>query len=247
MLSRRTIRRPRTGSFQTAVLTVWPRHATSRGRPTLTESNRATDCVLRAGPLARIPRQLYARALVNGPHVFHQEPQAFRQSGMDIDGSLQERVGQITQHEGVEGMDNFAPLYSENGCAQYPVIRRVHYNLHEPRGLVTLERPSDHRHRDLADFELVPLSSGLLFRHADSTKLRIGEDAVRHEAVIDREVLSLDQVRVDDLEVVVGNVGKGRSPLYIAQRPDAVHIRFEAAVHLYESELVGFHSRLLEV
>src|SRR5215467_13708284 len=134
MLSRRTIRRPGIGSFQMAVLTVWPRHATSRGRPTLTESNRATDRALRAGPLARIPRLLYARALVNGPHVLQQEPQSFRQSGMDIDGSLQERVGQIAQHEGVEGMDNLAPLDSKNRCAQYAVIRRVHEDLHEPCG-----------------------------------------------------------------------------------------------------------------
>ena len=41
ILSRRAIRGPRTGSFQTAVWTVLPCHAMSRGSPTLTESNRA--------------------------------------------------------------------------------------------------------------------------------------------------------------------------------------------------------------
>src|SRR5262249_6486967 len=41
MLSRRTIRRPSTGAFQTAVWTVFPCHSMSRGRPTFTESNRA--------------------------------------------------------------------------------------------------------------------------------------------------------------------------------------------------------------
>src|SRR5277367_1175567 len=41
MLSRRTMREPSTGAFQTAVCTVLPCHATSRGRPTLTESKRA--------------------------------------------------------------------------------------------------------------------------------------------------------------------------------------------------------------
>jgi PiT family inorganic phosphate transporter len=41
MLSRRTRRGPSTAAFQTAVRTVLPCHATSRGRPTLTESKRA--------------------------------------------------------------------------------------------------------------------------------------------------------------------------------------------------------------
>src|SRR6516164_2118307 len=40
MLSRRTMRRPGTGSFQTAVWTVLPRHSISCGKPTLTEIKR---------------------------------------------------------------------------------------------------------------------------------------------------------------------------------------------------------------
>src|ERR1700674_1063746 len=39
MSSLRAIRRPATGDFQTEVRTVLPFHATSRGRPTFTESN----------------------------------------------------------------------------------------------------------------------------------------------------------------------------------------------------------------
>src|SRR6516225_10416410 len=42
MLSRRVMRRPRTGAFRIAVWTVFPCHSISRGRPTFTESNRAT-------------------------------------------------------------------------------------------------------------------------------------------------------------------------------------------------------------
>src|SRR6185437_15995283 len=41
MLSLRTIRRPSTGDFQTAVRTDAPLHCTSRGSPTFTESKRA--------------------------------------------------------------------------------------------------------------------------------------------------------------------------------------------------------------
>ena len=40
MLIRRTIRGPSTGSFQIAVRTVLPSHATSRGPPTFTDSSR---------------------------------------------------------------------------------------------------------------------------------------------------------------------------------------------------------------
>src|SRR4051794_8341803 len=41
MLSRRTMREPVTGAFQMPVWTVLPCQATSRGRPTLIESNRS--------------------------------------------------------------------------------------------------------------------------------------------------------------------------------------------------------------
>src|SRR5438309_742771 len=46
MLSRQTMRRPWTGSFQTAVHTVSPRQATLRGRPTFTESSRGIEALL---------------------------------------------------------------------------------------------------------------------------------------------------------------------------------------------------------
>src|SRR5438552_3161646 len=49
MLSLRTIRRPFTGNFQTAVRTVLPFHVTSRGRPAFTERRRGISTFSKFG------------------------------------------------------------------------------------------------------------------------------------------------------------------------------------------------------
>src|SRR5207302_1257770 len=59
MLSRRTNRRPGTGAFQMTVWTVFPRHATSRGRPMFTSSRRG---------IVRFSRSVAVTALVAAPY-----------------------------------------------------------------------------------------------------------------------------------------------------------------------------------
>src|SRR5438034_8902953 len=49
MLSLRTIRRPFTGKFQTAVRTLLPFHVTSRGRPAFTERRRGISTFSKFG------------------------------------------------------------------------------------------------------------------------------------------------------------------------------------------------------
>jgi hypothetical protein len=52
-LSRRTTRRPRTGSFHPLVNTLSPRHETSRGRPTFTDNSRTIFNLSRSSLLAQ--------------------------------------------------------------------------------------------------------------------------------------------------------------------------------------------------
>src|SRR6516164_3341577 len=61
MLSRRTMRRPLTGVFQIPVWTVFPRHATPRGRPTFTESRRGIASFSRSSILALLPSRVLSR------------------------------------------------------------------------------------------------------------------------------------------------------------------------------------------
>src|SRR6478672_13267854 len=102
MLSRRTIRGPVTGLFHTPVWTVRPRHATSFGRPTFTESRVAmapdSQIVATLAGAAHLPSgrrrrpgvlDLDADAVVGR----HQDPQD------RVDEELAAREDQEHQHE----------------------------------------------------------------------------------------------------------------------------------------------------
>ena len=75
-----------------------------------------------------------------------------------------------------------------------------------------------------------PGGASFAFGNSDASELGIGEKSVGEITVLDGLVFSLDEVGVDDLVVVIGNVGECRTALDIAERPN--------------SRDVGFHSRI---
>src|SRR5271165_3637995 len=140
---------------------------------------------------------------------------------MDVHSSLQQSVGKISKHESVEYLDSLASIAGQNCCSQNAIIAGVNDNLHQTVGFVALVGSRHHRHWDLANLQFVSLGPGFLLGQADAAQLGIGENAVWHEPLIDREILVLDQVGIHDLEVVIGNVSEGRSAFYISKGPDA--------------------------
>ena len=73
MLSRRTMRGPGTDAFHTAVWTVFSRHATSRGRPTFTETNRGIIHLPHPTTTARCALRTARRPPASGARE-HEEP-----------------------------------------------------------------------------------------------------------------------------------------------------------------------------
>src|SRR5206468_10488924 len=86
-----------------------------------------------------------------------------------------------------------------------------------------------------------------LFRHSNATKLGIGENRIGHDPVLSAQVLAFDQVPIDDLEVVVGDVSESGTALDVAQGPDARDVRLQAAIDLDEAALVSLNSCLVQV
>ena len=76
--------------------------------------------------------------------------------------------------------------------------------------------------------------------------MRVGEDAVRHGPISDREILPFHQIAVNDLEIVVGDVRESRTALAIAEGPNTGNVRLEAAVHFDKATLVGFDAGFIE-
>ena len=97
--------------------------------------------------------------------------------------------------------------------SQDPVIRGVHNDFHQAGRLIAFNGARHIRHGNRADFQFVPRGSGFFFRHANTAQLRIGENAIRHDAIFDRQIFSLRQIGVDDLKIVEGNMReRGRRP-----------------------------------
>src|SRR5262249_50826690 len=143
-------------------------------------------------------------------------------------------------------LDEFAALGAQDRCPQYVVRLGIHDDLHEAGRLVALDDAGDPAHWDLADLEAPAGGPGLLLGHADAPELRVGEHGVGHEPAVGRELLAFDQVAVDDLVIVVGDVRECRAALDVAQGPDARHVRLQPAVDADEAVAVQLHPGVLQ-
>ena len=92
----------------------------------------------------------------------------------------------------------------------------------------------------------MPLAPDVLLAHAGAAERRVDEQAVGHDPVLDPALFALEQVRRDDLEVVVGGVGEGAPAVAVAQREDARDVGAQLAVDLDVAALVGLDPGRIE-
>src|ERR687886_1973699 len=139
--------------------------------------------------------------------------EGFRQRRMGEDGILEDRVGHLAHHGYLDHGGYLATLYPENRAAKDLVAVGVHDGLHHTPRLVHLQRPGHVAHRHLGHVDVAALLASLLLAQASATELRVYKDRVGHGAIGDRGVAAVEQVGADDAEVVVRDVGKGRTAL----------------------------------
>src|SRR5262249_45978694 len=85
-------------------------------------------------------------------------------------------------------------------------------------------------HRHFADLDFVSVGPRFLLGHADASQLRICEDAVGYDALVDSAACAFDQVGVNDLEIVVRDVSEGGPAFHVAKCPDTGNARFQFVV-----------------
>jgi hypothetical protein len=73
--------------------------------------------------------------------------------------------------------------------------------------------------------------ASLRLRQADPPERRVHEKGIRGDAVAHASRGALEQVRGDDLVVVIGRMREGTPPVAIAQRPDSLGTGGECLVH----------------
>ena len=88
--------------------------------------------------------------------------------------------------------------------------------------------------------------AGLGLRHADAAERRVGEEGVGGQAVGHLAVGAVQQVRGEDLVVVVGGVGEGAAAVALAERPDAGDVGGESVVDRDDAALVRGNARGVE-
>ena len=93
-------------------------------------------------------------------------------------------------------------------------------DFHHPACLADLNRTADPRHRPGADQDPMTGGAGLGLAHVDPAKGRVDEQRMDRLAVTDLAVLAVRQVARDDLEVIIGGVGKGPTAIRVARHPD---------------------------
>src|SRR6266850_78960 len=152
----------------------------------------------------------------------------------------------MRKHECAENLDQFAAFGGQDGSAEDAVVRSVDYDFHQPGGFAALNGAGDIRHRTFPDFQFVAFRTRFFFRHADTAELGIGEQTVRHEAIVNREIFSFHEIAVNNLEIVVGNVRESGAAFAIAERPNSRDGGLEAAVYLDEAIFVRDDAGLVE-
>src|SRR4030095_3871548 len=117
---------------------------------------------------------------------------------------------------------------------------------HESLSLPLLDRASDARHRQLADECLAPALANLRLRHPCSTERWIDVERVGGDPIAHPTRIVLEQIRDDDLGVVVRSVRECALAVAVAERPDAADARAKLVVDHDVAALVDGDARPVE-
>src|SRR5262245_29989664 len=104
-------------------------------------------------------------------------------------------------------------------------------DLHQSLRFAFLDGATHFGHRALPDQELAAGRSRLLLRHADTSERRVDVERVTDHALAHAAVFAVQEIRRDDLVVVIGSMGKRTATVAVAERPDARDVRRQAVVH----------------
>src|SRR3954464_3438462 len=130
--------------------------------------------------------------------------QQLRHRRMDMHGTLDDGVGRLHIHHVEQGMDDLVAAGSQDACPENLLAVGVDQNLHEAVGLTLLDRSSNFRHQPLGGEHAAARAQRLGLGHAGAAERRIDEQSIGRDAVPDAAPTLVEQVRRDDLEIIVG-------------------------------------------
>src|SRR5271166_4351907 len=149
---------------------------------------------------------------------------------MDWHRALQHGVGSFGVHHVQNAVNDLVTPGPKNGGAQDFLVVGIDQHLHEALGLALFDSAADASHRASADQCAFPAASYLLLRQTGSAERRVSVKRVRGDAVAEPAGVVVEQIRRDDLEIVIGGVRKRASAVAVAERPDPRYIGTQLVV-----------------
>src|SRR5262245_25446290 len=166
----------------------------------------------------------------------------FGQRRVREDSVFQNGVRQLAHHRDLDHRHNLTALYAQNGAPQNLLRVGVYDGFHKAPALAHLQRPRHIAHRHLGHANVQAPGPRLRFTQTYAPELRIYENSVRHETIINRRVPAFNQIGSDDAVIVVRDVSELRAALHVAEGVDSGRGGFQSIVHFDEAVPIGFDS-----
>jgi hypothetical protein len=113
-------------------------------------------------------------------------------------------------------MNGLVPADTKDRSPQYQFRFGINNNLHETLRLAFFDGAPDLRHRPHADADFSPGVSSLMFGNAHTAQGRVDIECVGADAVAETARFVVEEVRGDDLEIVIGGVGESAATVAVA-------------------------------
>ena len=163
---------------------------------------------------------------------------------MRDDGVAKPRIWQVRQHRGLHRGHHFACLGANHRESDYAIVT-ADKGFHKSLRFIGRVGPQHGTHRQSRDAHGNAVVLRLALGQPHMGQLRIGEHAVRHQAVA-RTAIPPGQIVLDDPKVVDGNVREVRAAGTFPDRPDIGCGRLQPLIDADVAASIQFDPSLVE-
>jgi hypothetical protein len=137
---------------------------------------------------------------------------------MDRHRPFQDWIGGLGVHHVENAVDGLITINAENSGTENFLGVGIGHRLHETLGLTLFHCAANAGHRPGRDEDLAAALARLGFSHADAAEWRIDVERIGRHTLADLSIAAIKEIRRDDLEIIVGRVGKRAAPIAVAER-----------------------------
>src|ERR1700756_5716150 len=166
---------------------------------------------------------------------------------MNVHRALHDRVRRPGVHQIEDRVHRLVASRTEQRGAEDLFAVAIHEDAHKSLRLALFDGAGNARHRPLAGQHPTPAVACLGQTHADPTQRRVGVKGIGGDALADPARIVVEQIRRDDLEIIVSGVGESALAIAVAESPDTWRSGLQFAVYGDVATLVAAHPGFVEI